>query len=158
MSEAQAAWVLADARALPEVFLKVLNAKELLASGAVDSAAEAARRAGISRSAFYKYKDAVFPYREDAEGRLLTLHFLLQDRPGVLSSLLSAFAEAGANILTVNQNIPDSGTASVSVSARVDRLEMTMDLFLQSLAGLKGVLKITSAAAGQNITKDKSRK
>lgn len=158
MSEERATWVLTDARALPDVFLKVLSAKELLASGAADSAAEAARRAGISRSAFYKYKDAVFPYREDAEGRLLTLHFLLQDRPGVLSSVLSAFAEAGANILTVNQNIPDSGTASVSVSAHVDRLNTTMDRFLQSLSALKGVLKITSAEAGQNRTIDKSRK
>lgn len=158
MSESRATWVLADARALPDVFLKVLKAKELLASGAAESAADAARQAALSRSAFYKYKDAVFPYNEEAEGRLLTLHFLLQDRPGVLSSLLSAFAEAGANILTVNQNIPSGGTAGVSVSARVDRLEMTVDLFLQTLGSLPGVLKITSAAAGQNIAKDKTRK
>lgn len=139
-------WVLADARVLPEVFTRVLTAKGLLASGQAETSAEAARLAGLSRSAFYKYKDAVFPYDEDKQGRILTVHFLLQDRPGVLSAVLTAFADAGANILTVNQNIPAAGRAAVSVSARTDRLQMTIDQFVDKLRGMQGVEKITRVA------------
>lgn len=110
--------LLVDAGVLPEVFGKVLEAKEHLQSGRAATAAEAARMAGISRSAFYKYKDAVFPYDAERSGSILTLHLILRDRPGVLSSVLSSFAAAGVNILTVNQNIPAGGVASVSISAR----------------------------------------
>lgn len=98
--------VLVDQQVLPEVFVRVLEAKRSLLSGEASSAAEAARRAGLSRSAFYKYKDAVFPYDAGRTGYILTVHSVLRDRPGVLSSMLAAFADAGANILTVNQNIP----------------------------------------------------
>ena len=98
--------LLVDADALPEVFARVVDAKRFLATGEAATAAEASRLAGISRSAFYKYKDAVFPYDEKRSGRILTVHMVLRDRPGVLSAVLSAFADAGANILTVNQNIP----------------------------------------------------
>lgn len=88
--------------------------------------------AGISRSAFYKYKDAVFPYDAERSGSILTLHLILRDRPGVLSSVLSSFAAAGVNILTVNQNIPAGGVASVSISARTDRLERPVKWILFS--------------------------
>ena len=142
-------WVLADVHTLPEVFGKVLDAKQRLASGAAASAAEAARSAGLSRSAFYKYKDAVFAYQQDAAGKLLTAHLVLLDKPGVLSMLLSAFADAGANILTVNQNIPADGTATVSISARIDRLTVTEEAFLASLQELHGVEKITRVAISQ---------
>ena len=98
--------LLVDADALPEVFLKVIEAKQYLASGAAVNTSEAARMAGISRSAFYKYKNAVFPYKDKGASRLITVHAVLQDRPGVLMALISAFYSAGANILTVNQNIP----------------------------------------------------
>lgn len=136
-------WILAQARVLPEVFTRVLRAKYLLASGQAETSSEAARLAGLSRSAFYRYKDAVFPYDEDKQGRILTVHFLLHDRPGVLSAVLTAFADAGANILTVNQNIPAAGRAAVSVSARTDRLRMTVEAFVDHLRGLQGVEKIT---------------
>ena len=92
--------LLVDAQALPDIYEKVLEAKRLLAAGRASSAAEAARMTGISRSAFYKYKDAVFPYSGTESGRLLTVHCILEDRPGVLSNLLAAFAAADANILT----------------------------------------------------------
>ena len=132
-----------DARALPEVFERVLTAKRLLATGDAISASEAARQAGISRTAFYKYRDMVFPYDVSAApGDLLTVHFLLNDRPGVLSALLTAFAEAGANILTVNQNIPVGGAASVSVTARCDRLGVSTEKFLLNLSGVPGVKRI----------------
>lgn len=141
-TESGARFLLVDAAVLPEVFARVVDAKRLLATGRAASSAEAARLAGISRSAFYKYKDAVFPYDEEKAGRILTVHAVLQDQPGILSSVLTAFAEAGANILTVNQNIPAGGTASVSISARTDRLQLPVDGFIHALSALEGVERI----------------
>lgn len=135
--------LLVDSSALPDVFEKVLVAKELLAAGEAPSASEAARMAGISRSAFYKYKNMVFPYDAEGSGRILTVHFVLSDRPGVLSAVLTAFATAGANVLTVNQNIPADGTATVSISARTDRMPMPADEFLKELNRVQGVKKIS---------------
>lgn len=136
--------LLVDAAALPEVFVRVLEAKQYLQSGQAATAAEAARLAGISRTAFYKYKDAVFPYDARGSGDIVTVHMVLRDSPGVLSSLLAAFAQAGANILTVNQNIPAGGAASVSISARTDRLAMPIDAFIRLLGDVPGVERITS--------------
>lgn len=135
--------LLVDASVLPDVFKKVLAAKSLLASGEAESATDAARMAGISRSAFYKYKNMVFPYDADGGGHILTVHFVLSDRPGVLSSVLTAFASAGANVLTVNQNIPADGSASVSISARTDRLQLPPEQFLQQLKSVAGVRRIS---------------
>ena len=140
--------LLVDAGVLPEVFGKVLEAKVHLQSGRAATAAEAARMAGISRSAFYKYKDAVFPYDAERSGSILTLHLILRDRPGVLSSVLSSFAAAGVNILTVNQNIPAGGVASVSISARTDRLERPVKDFIQSVQELPGVERIARITGG----------
>ncbi len=140
--------LLVDASVLPDVFSKVLEAKEYLQTGHAATAAEAARMAGISRSAFYKYKDAVFPYDAERSGSILTVHLILRDRPGVLSSVLSAFAAAGGNILTVNQNIPAGGVASVSISARTDRLDRSVKAFIQSLQELPGVERIARITDG----------
>ena len=107
--------------ALPDIFIKVAEAKRMLQVGEAKNVGEAARLMNISRSAFYKYKDAVFPYDAERSGSILTLHLILRDRPGVLSSVLSSFAAAGVNILTVNQNIPAGGVASVSISAVISR-------------------------------------
>ena len=95
-------FLLVDESVLPEVFAKVVEAKDLLRSGRASTAAQAARLAGISRTAFYKYRDAVFSYDAGKSGGIVTVHLILQDNPGVLSALLAAFADAGANILTVN--------------------------------------------------------
>lgn len=145
--------LLVSTEVLPDVFPKVLEAKQLLASGKAVSAAEAARVAGISRSAFYKYKDAVFAYDAGRSGTILTVHFVLRDRTGALSELLAAFADAGANILTVNQNIPVGGTASVSISARTDRLQMPVDAFVSTLNRVPGVERIVRIA-GDGVTKN----
>ena len=115
------------------------------------TAAQAARLAGISRTAFYKYRDAVFSYDAGKSGGIVTVHLILQDNPGVLSALLAAFADAGANILTVNQNIPAGGVASVSISARTDRLIMPVDGFVRTLGALPGVERITRLT-GEGIT------
>jgi len=140
--------LLVDAGALPEVFLGVSEAKRLLAAGEVTSAGEAARMAGISRSAFYKYRDAVFPYDAAQSGRILTIHAVLRDRPGMLSGVLLAFADAGANILTVNQNIPSGGKASITVSARIDLLNRPADVFLKELAEIDGVSRVEVVSYG----------
>ena len=144
-------FLLVDESVLPEVFAKVVEAKDLLRSGRASTAAQAARLAGISRTAFYKYRDAVFSYDAGKSGGIVTVHLILQDNPGVLSALLAAFADAGANILTVNQNIPAGGVASVSISARTDRRAMPVDGFVRTLGALPGVERITRLT-GEGIT------
>lgn len=138
--------ILVDTQALPEVFHKVLEAKEYLKSGAAASTSEAVRMAGISRSAFYKYKDAVYPYQDKGPKRLITIQAVLTDRPGVLMALISAFYGAGANILTVNQSIPVMGMALVSISARVETMKMSTDGLLTSLRNIEGVQSIEHIA------------
>jgi len=127
---------------LPSVFLRVVNAKRLLASGEAKSASDAAKFSGVSRSAFYKYKDSVFAYNERAGGRIITMNIVLKDMPGVLSTLLAELYNLGANILTVNQNIPVGGVASVSVSIRTDMLKADMDELITSLKEVDGVISL----------------
>ena len=127
---------------LPDVYRRVVQAKRLLASGQAKSASDAARMSGVSRSAFYKYKDAVFAYNERAAGRIVTLHAVLRDRPGVLSSLLTELYRLGANILTVNQNIPVDGSALVSLSIRTDHLKGDISDLIEALRQVDGILRM----------------
>jgi len=140
----QAKLLLVSADALPEVFRRVVEAKQYLMSGAA-----AARMAGISRSAYYKYKDSVYPYQSKGASRLVTIHAVLEDRPGVLMALISSFYDAGANILTVNQNIPVMGAALVSISARVDTVKIPVDFLLDSLRKVDGVQTIENITGEQ---------
>jgi chorismate mutase len=130
------------AQALPEVFGKVALAKDYLQTGQADSATEAARMAGISRSAFYKYKDVVHRYNQSAPHRVITLHSVLRDRPGVLSDMLGVFARVGANVLTVFQDIPHGGVASVSVTADVECMTVPAEQLIAQLGQLSGVMRI----------------
>ena len=132
-------YLVVDEKALPEVYQKVVKANALLESGEASTASEAVRIAGISRSVYYKYRDAVFPYTQKASSGILTVQVNLTDRPGVLVSLLTVFYRAGANILTVNQ-----GRAFVSVSARIDKMEQTPGQLLENLKQVEGVIKIDS--------------
>ncbi len=113
-------------RALPEVLLKVVEAKKLIDSEKVESVQEAVDRLGISRSSFYKYKDDIFPFHDTAEGTTITLTFQMDDEPGLLSDVLKSVADFGANILTIHQSIPINGVASLSLSVQV--LETTGDV------------------------------
>ena len=137
-------FLLVDAEALPEVFLKVLKAKELLASGAARNISDAAKQVDISRSAFYKYKDSVYAYSDAPSSHIISVHAILEDRPGVLMALVSALYTAGANILTVNQNIPIAGAALVAVSADVERLDISIPQLLDRLRRIDGVNTIES--------------
>lgn len=137
-------YLVIDEKVLPEVYQKVMTATMLLESGKAANTSEAAKLAGISRSVYYKYKDSVFPYtRKDASG-MMTVQVILLDRPGVLMNLLTVFYRAGANILTVNQNIPVKGRAFVSISARVEKTEATPAMLLGELRSVDGVIKIDS--------------
>ena len=135
--------LLVDSSVLPEVFLRVVEAKRMLAVGQVRSLSEAAKAAGISRSALYKYKDCVFVHNEALDDKVITLSARLEDRPGVLSGLLNSLSEQQGNILTVNQNIPVDGVAAVSVSARLP-LPMAIETLRQNLLSLPGVGRKTA--------------
>ena len=137
-------YLLVEAGSLPEVYGKVLQVKQILANGEASSTSEAVRMAGISRSVYYKYKDAVFPYSQKQTTRILTIQAILQDRPGVLMTVISVFPAVNANILTITQNIPVDGRALVSISARIDSMDLTVDALLQRLQHLDGVLSIQS--------------
>ncbi len=126
---------------LPEVYLKVIEAKRMLSSGEVKTASEALKMCGISRSAYYKYKDSVFEYTHPL-GKIVSLQATLRDRAGVLSSFLQTLYSAGANILTVNQGLPISGTASVSVSVRMPEDDFDITELVSSLSQLDGVISV----------------
>lgn len=106
-------------KAVPEVLLKVVEAKRLVESGRALSVQEAVDEVGISRSSFYKYKDDIFPFHDNAQGTTITLTFQMDDETGLLSDVLKIVADCGANILTIHQSIPISGVASLSLSVQV---------------------------------------
>ena len=133
-------YLLIDSQVLPDVFLKVVRAKEMLARGKVKSAAMAARACGISRSAFYKYKDSVELF-DRGGGSMITLYFSLADEPGVLSAVLSCIYDAGANILTINQNIPADGVAPVTIALKLGEQATAAQLQI-SLLGIPGVVRV----------------
>ena len=135
---------LVSASVLPSVYQKVVEAKRLLSSGEVSSVADAVRSVGISRSAFYKYKDCVFTYDASVQSEIITIQSTLDDRPGVLSALLAYLSDSGANILTINQSIPVGGTALVSVSASLGGASRSPEGLLEGLRALDGVRSIGS--------------
>ena len=134
-------YYIVEASALPEVFLKVAEAKRLLQTGEANTVNDATRLTGISRSAFYKYRDAVLPFQNMMTGRIITFQFMLHDRKGLLSSLLSIFAEHKANIQTINSIVPTNGSALVTFSAETIVLEIPIEELLRQLASLHGVIK-----------------
>ena len=134
-------YYLVSAEALPEVFIKVAEAKRMLQVGEADTVGEAARLVGISRSAFYKYKDAVQPFQNMRAGHIITFYALLKDIPGVLSNYLSIFAGSGANILTINQTIPTNGCAGVTISAETSDMVDGLEDLMSRAAAAQGVLK-----------------
>ncbi|RDU23606.1 ACT domain-containing protein [Anaerosacchariphilus polymeriproducens] len=113
-------------KAVPEVLLKVVEAKRLLESDKVASIQDATDQVGISRSSFYKYKDDIFPFHDNARGRNITVVMQMDDEPGLLSEVLGVIAVHKANILTIHQSIPINGVASVTLS--VDILPTTGDV------------------------------
>lgn len=128
-----------DKNVLPEIFLKVMDVKNLLESGREKTVQEAVSKVGISRSAFYKYRDAVFPLYENTRGKTVTFATNLDDTKGVLSCVLNGIASAGANILTINQNIPINGIAMVTISIETDAMDRDLGCLVEELQQINGV-------------------
>ena len=134
-------YYIVEASALPEVFLKVAEAKRLLSTGEASTVNEATRMTDISRSAFYKYRDAVLPFQNMMTGRIITFQILLHDEPGGLSEILSVFAHRRANIITINSIVPTNGTAVVTISAETMDLTVSLEDLMHQLSAIRGVVK-----------------
>ena len=129
-------------QAVPEVLLKVVEAKKLLETGRVSTIHEATDQVGISRSSFYKYKDDIFQFHDNAQGTTITLTFQMEDEPGLLSDVLKIIAEFGANILTIHQSIPINGVASLSLSVQVLPTTGNVSEMLEKMEQQKGVRNV----------------
>ena len=122
-------------KAIPEVLLKVVEAKRLLESEKVLTIQEAVDAVGISRSSFYKYKDDIFPFHDNSQGTTITLTFQMDDEPGILSDVLKIIAEYRANILTIHQSIPINGIASLTLSIQVLQTTGDISRMIEQLEG-----------------------
>ena len=125
--------------AIPEVLLKVVEAKRLLESEKVLTIQEAVDAVGISRSSFYKYKDDIFPFHDNSQGTTITLTFQMDDEPGILSDVLKIIAEYRANILTIHQSIPINGIASLTLSIQVLQTTGDISRMIEQLEGQPSV-------------------
>ena len=126
-------------KAIPEVLLKVVEAKRLLESEKVLTIQEAVDAVGISRSSFYKYKDDIFPFHDNSQGTTITLTFQMDDEPGILSDVLKIIAEYRANILTIHQSIPINGIASLTLSIQVLQTTGDISRMIEQLEGQPSV-------------------
>ena len=115
---------------MPDIFKKTIKAKELLKSGKAKTVNEATEAVGMSRSAYYKYKDYIFPFYEASMGKIVTISFVLEHMPGVLASILDEIAKARGNILTINQNIPVQNMANVTISFETGNLNKNVEELL----------------------------
>ena len=129
------------ANALPEVFIKVAEAKRMMQTGEADTVGDATKKAGISRSAFYKYKDSVQPFNDMKAEHIITFYGMLKDNTGVLSHVLGIFASSGANILTINQSIPTNVCAAVTISAETSGMEQTLESLIAAASAVEGVIR-----------------
>lgn len=139
MSEKSGYFVVKE-KAVPEVLLKVVEAKRLLESEKAVTVQEATEQVGISRSSFYKYKDDIFPFHDNARGKTITFVIQMNDEPGLLSDVLHVIADYNANILTIHQSIPINGVASLTLS--VDILATTGDVsgMIEEIEAKDGVM------------------
>ena len=134
-------YYIVEASALPEVFVKVAEAKRLLSTGEASTVNEATKMTDISRSAFYKYRDSVLPFQNMMTGRVITFQFLVHDRPGLLATMLDVFPECNANIQTINSIVPVNGTAVLTISAETMDLTVSLEEMQRRLRAFPGVIK-----------------
>ncbi|MGP4061579.1 ACT domain-containing protein [Halobacillus sp. H74] len=133
---------------LPEAMMKTIDAKALLERGKVESIFDAVQQVGLSRSAFYKYRDAVFPFQAMVKEQMITLFFHLEDRKGTLSNLLLTVAESGCNVLTIHQTIPLQGKANVTLSLNTSGMVDSIEKLLQQLHKLDFVDRVEILSTG----------
>ena len=132
-------YYLVDKKVLPEVFIKVMEVKQRLNTGDSVSVNEAVRKTGLSRSAYYKYKDSVLPFFEATNGKKVTLLITVENFLGILSSILNVIAESRSSILTINQNIPINGLADISISIETASMFGSMDDIMSDITKIAGV-------------------
>ena len=130
-----------EASALPEVFIKVAEAKRLLSTGKAATVNDATQMTGISRSAFYKYRDAIMPFQDMRSSRIITFQILLHDEPGSLNKLLTILADHRANIMTINSTVPSNGSGVVTIAAETVNLEVPLEDLLEEFRQVPGVIK-----------------
>lgn len=139
-------YYIVDSAVLPEIFAKVVEVKELLATGEARTINQATARVGISRSAFYKYKDTVRPFNDMLSGRIVTLRLTLRDQPGALSTVLQGLAAMGSNVLTINQSVPAGGVAEVSLDVETSGLRVSLEELLGNIRTVSGVVDCQTPA------------
>jgi len=130
---------LVDSSVLPEVFSKVIEVKKILGKGTIKTVNDAVKEVGISRSAYYKYKDFVFPFYETSRGKVITLYFVLENFSGILSRIINEIALAKANILTINQNIPINSLADVTISIETTGMVKDIKELMDEIGKIDGV-------------------
>ena len=135
-----------DKNALPEVFIKVMEVKNLLESGREKTVQDAVNKVGISRSAFYKYRDAIFPLYEHSSGKNVTMSMNMDNRAGLLSAVLNSIAMAGANILTINQTIPINGIANVTITIETQGITTDLGEFVNKISSIDGIRSLNIIA------------
>ena len=132
--------IVVDSDLIPEVLLKVIEAKKLLSQGKAKNSSEAARMAGISRSAFYKYKDGVSVYSYESRDKIVSYYMTLIDKPGILSSVLNVLSQYGANVITLNLNIPIDGAAPCTISFTTGNLKCDGHTLREAIRATEGVI------------------
>ncbi|EEG79005.1 ACT domain-containing protein [Dethiobacter alkaliphilus] len=148
MKDTEHKFYLVRENVLPQVLKKTAEAKEMLKKGQAKTANDAISAVGISRAAFYKYRDYIFPFREASHGKILTISLILEHTAGVLSEVLKTIALAHGNVLTINQGIPLQGVANASISFETAELKDDVDQLLADLSRIPGVQKLE--LIGQN--------
>ena len=144
-------YLIVDSRIAPDIFNKVIQVKKLIETGKSEKINDAVKTIGISRSAYYKYKDYVFRYYKMNDSQLATVYMVLDDYTGVLANILKILAKRKANILTINQNIPIGGLATVTMSIRMPSSPGTVDRIIEKIKEVEGVEKAKVIAIGENI-------
>ena len=137
-----------DKSVLPEIFLKVMEVKNLLEAKKEKTVQDAVNRVGISRSAFYKYRDAVHPLYENTRGKTVTISTNLDNTPGLLSTVLNSVADEGANVLTINQTIPINGIANVTITIETNEMSGDLERLVAHIGGLGGVQSLKIIGRG----------
>ena len=122
-----------DKKVLPEIFIKVMEVKKLLESRKEKTVQDAVNRVGISRSAFYKYRDSVFPLYENTIGKTVTIAIVTEDTQGLLSAILNDIADMGGNILTINQSVPVNSIANVTITIETNNMSDGLDVLMAKL-------------------------
>lgn len=133
---------------LPESIQKTIEAKRLLDRGEAETIQQAVEQVGLSRSAYYKYKDAIYPFNAVMKQKIITVSLNLEHRSGVLSKMLSHIATNRGNVLTINQSIPLQGLANVVLSIETAQMDLTVTQLTEELKQIDGVQKVTVVAQG----------